>query len=137
MPKRQAQAGPTQRQRRVAEEVRHALAAIFQRADFRDPALSGLHLTVTEVRASPDLRHMIAFISALGRDPTAEELAALRRASGYLRTSLARAVHLRAVPELHFEPDTALGYAMRINQAMQDPRVQHDIAAGDDAEKPA
>ena len=59
-------AGPSQRQLRVAEEVRHALSAVFARADFRDPELAGLHVTVTEVRASPDLKHMTAFVSGLG-----------------------------------------------------------------------
>jgi ribosome-binding factor A len=46
-------AGPSQRQLRVAEEVRHALSTVFARAEFRDPDLVGLHVTVTEVRASP------------------------------------------------------------------------------------
>ncbi|MCA3298342.1 MAG: ribosome-binding factor A, partial [Roseomonas sp.] len=39
--------GPSQRQLRVAEEVRHALSATFAREEFRDPALQGVHLTVT------------------------------------------------------------------------------------------
>ena len=64
--------GPSQRQLRVAEEVRHALSATFAREEFRDPALQGLHVTVTEVRASPDLKHMTAFVAALGREITKE-----------------------------------------------------------------
>jgi ribosome-binding factor A len=51
---------PSQRQFRVAEEVRHALSAVFAREEFRDPDLCGLHVTVTEVRASPDLKHLTA-----------------------------------------------------------------------------
>src|SRR3954451_14658473 len=60
-------AGPSQRQLRVAEEVRHALASVLARADFRDPELIGVRVTVTEVRASPDLKHMTAFVSGLGK----------------------------------------------------------------------
>ena len=44
-------------------------------------AEAGLHVTVTEVRASPDLKHMTAFVSGLGRDLTDPQMRALRRAS--------------------------------------------------------
>ncbi len=59
-------AGPSQRQLRAAELVRHALVGIIAREDFRDPALLGASITVGEVRASPDLKHMTVFVSALG-----------------------------------------------------------------------
>ena len=120
-------AGPSQRQLRVAEEVRHALSAVFARAEFRDPDLHGLHLTVTEVRASPDLKHMTAFVSGLGKDLTPAQLKALKRAGAFLRGQVAKAVRLRFSPELHFEPDTALGYAMRIDEVMRRPEVARDL----------
>jgi ribosome-binding factor A len=120
-------AGPSQRQLRAAEEVRHALAAVFVREEFRDPDLRGVHVTVTEVRASPDLRHMTAFVAALGRSLTAAELAGLRRVSPFLRREVARSVRLRYAPELHFEPDTALDQAMRIREVMRRPEVQRDL----------
>lgn len=120
--------GPSQRQRRVAEEVRHALSAVFTREEFRDPDLHGLHVTVTEVRASPDLKHMTAFVSALGKDLTAVQMAALKRASPYLRREVAQAVRLKYAPDLHFQPDTALGYAMHIDEVMRRPEVQRDLA---------
>ena len=122
-------AGPSQRQRRVAEEVRHALAAVFAREDFRDPDLHGLHVTVTEVRASPDLKHMTAFVSGLGRDLTKEQFAGLRRVSPFLRKQVAHAVRLKFAPELHFQPDTALDYAMKIDAVLKRPEVQRDLAA--------
>jgi ribosome-binding factor A len=124
-------AGPSQRQLRVAEEVRHALSAVFTRAEFRDPDLHGLHVTVTEVRASPDLKHMTAFVSALGRDLTDPQMRALKRAAPYLRTQMAKAVRLKFAPDLHFQPDTALGYAMQIDRAMRQPEVQRDLVRKD------
>jgi ribosome-binding factor A len=120
--------GPSQRQLRVAEEVRHALSAVFTRAEFRDPDLHGVHVTVTEVRASPDLKHMTAFVSALGKDLTAVQMAALKRASPFLRREVAQAVRLKYAPDLHFQPDTALGYAMHIDEVMRRPEVQRDLA---------
>lgn len=126
--------GPSQRQLRVAEEVRHALSAVFLREEFRDPDLHGLHVTVTEVRASPDLRHMTAFVSALGRDLTPEQLAALKRVSSFLRREVAHAVRLKFAPDLHFQPDTALGYAMHISEVLHRPEVRRDLARGQEEE---
>mgnify|MGYP001767095965 CR=1 FL=1 len=119
--------GPSQRQLRVAEEVRHALSAVFAREEFRDPDLHGLHITVTEVRASPDLKHMTAFVSGLGKDLTDAQFAGLRRASHFLRTQVARAVRLKYAPDLHFQPDTALDYAMHINEVLHRPEVMRDL----------
>ena len=131
MPKRHAppSEGPSQRQLRVAEEIRHALAGVFTRAEFRDPDLVGLHVTVTEARASPDLKHVTAFVSGLGKDLTEAQLRALRRVAPFLRAQVAKAVRLRAAPELHFQPDTALDYAMHIDEVMKRPEVQRDIGA--------
>jgi ribosome-binding factor A len=113
---------------RVAEEVRHALSAIFMREEFHEPALVKLHITVTEVRASPDLKHMTAFVSGLGRDLSKEQFAALRRVTPFLRAQVSRAVRLKFAPDLHFQPDTALDYAMHISKVMQRPEVLQDLA---------
>lgn len=126
VPKAEPQ-GPSQRQRRVAEEVRHALAAVFARESFRDPDLQGLQVTVTEVRASPDLRHMTAFVSGLGRDLTAAQFAGLARVAPFLRRQVAQAVRLRYAPELHFRPDAALDHAMRIDAVLKRPEVRRDL----------
>ncbi|MFN3447976.1 MAG: 30S ribosome-binding factor RbfA [Roseococcus sp.] len=121
-------AGPSQRQLRVAEEIRHALAGLFERGDFRDADLLGARITVTEVRASPDLKHMTAFVSGLGRDLPAAQFAALKRAAPFLRAQVARAVRLRYAPELHFQPDTALDHAVRMSALLRRPEVARDLA---------
>jgi ribosome-binding factor A len=119
--------GPSQRQLRVAEEIRHALSAVFAREEFRDPDLHDVRITVTEVRASPDLKHMTAFVAALGRDLSKPQLAALKRVSPFLRREIAKAIRLRYAPDLHFQPDTALDYASHINEVMHRPEVQRDL----------
>ena len=119
--------GPSQRQLRVAEEVRHALSAVLARGEFRDPDLVRARITVTEIRASPDLKHMTAFVSGLGRDVPEAQFAALRRAAPWLRTQVAKAVRLRYAPGLHFQPDTALDYAMQIDRVMKRPEVARDL----------
>lgn len=127
--------GPSQRQLRVAEEVRHALSAVFSREEFRDPDLHDLHVTVTEVRASPDLKHMTAFVSGLGKDLTPAQFAGLRRVSPFLRKQVAHAVRLKFAPELHFQPDTALDYAMKIDAVLKRPEVQRDLGPKPAAEE--
>lgn len=126
---------PSQRQLRVAEEVRHALAAVFERGDFRDPDLANARITVTEVRASPDLKHMTAFISGLGRDVPPEQFAALKRANAFLRGQVAKSVRLKFAPDLHFQPDHALDYAMKMDALLRQPEVTRDLRADDKSEE--
>lgn len=130
MPTKTPAGAPSQRQLRVGEEVRHVLSAVFLRGEFRDPALVGARITVTEVRASPDLKHMTAFISGLGRDVPPEQFAALKRAGAYFRTEVARAMRLRAAPDIHFQPDTALDYAMKMDEVFKRPEVARDLTGG-------
>ena len=125
-------AGPTQRQLRVAEEIRHVLAGLFTRREFRDPELAEADITVSEVRLSPDLKHATAFISRLGRADVDELLPALKRVAPWLRSQVAHSLPLRYAPELTFQPDHALDYAMKINRLMQRPDVARDLKTDTD-----
>jgi ribosome-binding factor A len=127
--KRARTAAPTQRQLRVAEEIRHVLAGVFTRREFRDPELAAADITVSEVRLSPDLKHATAFISRLGRADVEALLPALKRAAPWLRGQVAHALPLRYTPELSFQPDHALDYAMKINQLMRRPEVARDLGS--------
>ncbi|WP_370636384.1 30S ribosome-binding factor RbfA [Komagataeibacter sp. FNDCR2] len=119
--------GPSQRQLRVAEEVRRTLAEMFARIEFRDPELADVRITVTEVRISPDLKHATVFVARLGRSDVAELLPALKRVTPFLRTRLSHALRLRGVPDLHFQPDTALDYAMEVDNMLRQPEVKRDL----------
>ena len=120
-------AAPSQRQLRVAEEIRHVLAGVFLRHDFRDPDLAGADITVTEVRIGPDLKHATAFIARFGRADVADLLPALRRAAPYLRAQIAHAMRLRHAPELSFQPDTTLDEAAHISELLRSPDVARDL----------
>ena len=101
------------------------------RRDFRDPELAEADITVSEVRLSPDLKHATAFISRLGRTDVDALLPALKRVAPWLRSQVAHALPLRYAPELTFQPDQALDYAMKINQLMQQPEVVRDLKPED------
>src|SRR3712207_494294 len=77
--------GPSQRQQRVAELVRHALAEVLQRGDVQDPVLASHVVTIPEVRMSPDLRLATAYVMPLGGQDEREVLAALERNRKHLR----------------------------------------------------
>ena len=117
----------SQRQLRVGEEIRHVLAQIFARTEFRDPELSGVLITVTEVRISPDLKHATAFVTRLGRSDVAEKLPALKRVAAFLRVQVAHEVRLRVAPDISFQPDAALEYAMHIDELLHSPDVARDL----------
>lgn len=118
---------PSQRQLRVGEEVRHALAALFERGDFRDPDLASARITVTEVRASPDLRHMTVFVTRFGGGDASALLAALKRATPFLRARVSEAVRLKFAPDLVFRADTAIDRAARIEALLHSPAVARDL----------
>jgi ribosome-binding factor A len=118
---------PSQRQLRVGEEIRHALAEVFERDGLRDPVLRGRAITVTEVQASPDLKNVTAFVTPLGGEDTAEVVIALRRASAYLRGEIGRRLRLRHTPNLLFEADLTFDQASHIDALLRQPNVSRDI----------
>lgn len=123
-----AGSAPTQRQLRVSEEIRHMLSAIFARGEFRDPDLAAAQITVTEVRISPDLKNATAFVTRLGRTDVDALLPALKRAAPYIRTLLAHELRLRVAPQVSFQPDTAIDYAMHVDKLLRAPEVARDLA---------
>ena len=124
---RKRDAGPSQRQLRVAEEIRHVLAGVFERGDFRDPELANAQITIAEVRISADLKHATAFVSRLGRSDVDALLPALRRAAPFLRGKVAHALRLKFAPDLTFQSDQALDYAMKIDRLLHLPEVARDL----------
>ncbi len=119
--------GPSQRQLRAAELVRHALVEIVSREDLRDPDLLGASITIGEVRASPDLKHMTAFVSSLGPEDPRVIANGLTRCTAFLRGRLARAIDLRFTPELHFQPDVSYDEARHIDELLASPEVARDL----------
>ncbi|GAB0118208.1 ribosome-binding factor A [Acidisoma sp. 7E03] len=121
---------PSQRQLRVGEEIRHILADLFARDVIRDHELSGVAITVTEVRVSPDLRRATAYVTRLGRSDVDQLLPALKRVAPFLRSQVARSLRLRVTPDLSFLADTSIDYAMEVNSLLHRPDVVRDLDKG-------
>lgn len=122
--------GSSQRQLRVGEELRHALARVLARGVLKDPDLEGIRVTVTEVNVSPDLRNATAYVIPFGGGHAETLAAALNRAATHIRTRLAHDVKLRYAPAIRFDVDRSFDYAGRINQLLHDPRVIRDLEDG-------
>jgi ribosome-binding factor A len=135
MPKRfDPTAGPSQRQQRVAELVRHALAEVLSRGDVQDPVLSGHVITIPEVRMSPDLKLATAYVMPLGGRDERDVLKALERNKKMIRHEVARRVDLKFAPDLRFRRDETFEEAARIEALLRSEKVQRDVAKPDDPE---
>jgi ribosome-binding factor A len=118
---------PSQRQLRVGELVRHALAEMLARGDVHDPVIEGHLITVPEVRMSADLRLATVYVMPLGGRDTDAVLAALERNKKYLRGEIAHHVNLKFAPEIRFRPDERFDEAERIEKLLRTPAVRRDL----------
>ncbi|KMO18246.1 ribosome-binding factor A [Methylobacterium platani JCM 14648] len=127
MRKPQESTGPSQRQQRVAELVRHALAEVLSRGDIQDPVLSQHVITVPEVRMSPDLKLATAYVMPLGGQDERPVIEALERNKKVLRQEVARRVALKFAPDLRFRRDETFDEAARIDRLLRSDKVQRDL----------
>ena len=126
---RRAPTGPSQRQLRAGELVRHALVDILRLETPADPVLAGTSVTISEVRVSPDLKHALCFVEPLGGVKSEAVVEALNRASRFLRGHLGRSIDMRFTPDLKFIHDDTFDAADHISKLLEDPRVRRDIEA--------
>lgn len=125
--------GPSQRQLRVGELIRRTLAEALARGDVHDPDLNRVPITVSEVRASPDLKTATAFILPLGGEGREAALLALRRNKGELRRAVSKSLTLKFAPDLRFELDETFDRLDDARRLFAEDRVRRDVEAGDDA----
>ena len=118
---------PSQRQLRVAELIRHAVADALTRGEIIDEGLSGRVITVPEVRMSPDLRIATVYVMPLGGRDGQPVIKALAANAKFLRGLIARRVAMKFVPDLRFRLDETFDYAGRIDEVLRKPDVSRDL----------
>ena len=119
--------GGSQRQLRVGEQVRHAIADILAQGSVHDADLEGHIVTVPEVRMSPDLKLATIYVMPLGGRDTEAVITALDRNKKFLRGEVARRVNLKFAPDLSFRVDERFDEAERIEKLLRTPAVQKDL----------
>jgi ribosome-binding factor A len=118
---------PSQRQLKVGELIRHALAEIFSRGEIVDEVLARHSLTVPEVRMTPDLKLATAYVITLGGGEASEAVEHLNKHKRYLRGEVAKRVNMKFMPEIRFKVDTSFEASARIDELLASPQVARDL----------
>ncbi len=121
------QTGPSQRQLRVGELVRHAMAQMLSRGEIHDDVLAEHLVTIPEVRMSPDLKLASAYVMPLGGERAHEIVEALDRNKRYIRGEVAHAVNLKFAPDIRFMADDTFDEASRIDALLASEKVRRDV----------
>ncbi len=119
--------GPSQRQLRAGELVRHTLVDILHREELDAPELQGQSVTITEVRCSPDLRQATVFCTLLGGGDVKPGVAALNRLAPKFRGLLGRQIEMKFTPELSFKTDNSFETAEKIDALLSRADVRRDL----------
>jgi ribosome-binding factor A len=128
-----ASAGPSQRQLRVGEQVRHALSDILQRGDVRDDLIESTVISISEVRMSPDLKIATAFVSPLGAADNQAVIKALAKNAKFIRGRVSGALRqMKYMPEFRFRLDTSYDNMARIDDLLRSPEVARDLDREED-----
>ena len=105
---------PSNRALKVADRIREIVAAALE-SRVKDPRLG--FVTITDVRVTGDLQNASIFYTVLGDDSSRESTAAaLKSASGMLRSEVGKALGLRVTPTLEFILDGLQESASALNE---------------------
>lgn len=115
---------PSQRMRRVGEQIRHILSDTLQRGHFSNELLLNKSNTiiVSEVRPSPDLKHARAYVMSLNGDSIDELVPALNEQGFVFQKEIARGTNLKFTPRVKFVTDNSFDEAQHIENLLRDVR---------------
>jgi ribosome-binding factor A len=122
----------SQRQLRVGELVRHALAEMLTRGDVHDPVLERHMITVPEVRMTADLRLATIYVMPLGGRDAGQVIDAFERNKKFLRAEIAHRINLKFAPDVRFRIDERFEEAERIDKLLHSPAVARDLRKDDE-----
>ncbi len=128
----QAPGGGSQRQLRVGELVRHAVADLLMRGEVHDPVIEGHLITVPEVRMTADLRLATIYVMPLGGRDAEAVVAAFERNKKFLRAEIAHRINLKFAPDIRFRVDERFAEAERIEKLLHSPQVARDLKKDDE-----
>jgi ribosome-binding factor A len=128
--------GPSQRQLRVGEQVRHALAELLTRGEIRDEAIEAAVISVNEVTMSPDLKIATAYVVPVGSPDNEAVVRALQAHAKFIRGRMTPALRqMKYIPEFRFRLDTSFENFDRIDRLLRSPEVARDLGTHDHDEE--
>jgi ribosome-binding factor A len=131
---RDSPSGGSQRQLRVGELVRHALADMLTRGDVHDPVIERHMITIPEVRVTADLRLATIYVMPMGGRDAEQVVAAFERHKKYLRAEIAHRINLKFAPDIRFRIDDRFAEAERIDKLLRSPDVKRDLEHDEESE---
>jgi ribosome-binding factor A len=126
---------PSQRQLRVGELIRHAIAELLTRGEIMDEDVNRMMITIPEVRVSPDLRNATVYITPLGGGDRRAAEKAMERNGRFIRGQVARKINLRFAPELVFRYDDRFDESAHIDEILHSPDVARDLDSPESGDK--
>ncbi|WP_447945904.1 30S ribosome-binding factor RbfA [Microbacterium lacticum] len=118
----------SERQARLADRIRVLIAERLEKG-LRDPRLG--FVTITDVRVTGDLQHASVFYTVYGDDQAREDTAAaLKAATGMLRSEVGKQLGVRLTPSLEFIPDALPENAGHIADLLREARERDAVVAG-------
>ncbi|MCB9984027.1 MAG: 30S ribosome-binding factor RbfA [Rhodospirillales bacterium] len=112
--------GPSQRQLRVGEQLRHIIAETMNRGHFhREALLDAGRVSVTEVRVTPDLKQAKVYVMSLGGVDMDTILPALNEEAHVFQKEIGRQQALKFTPKVHFVRDESFDEAQKIDELLR------------------
>lgn len=119
--------GPSQRQLRVGEQLRHIIAETMARGHFHNKALLDAgRITVTEVRVSPDMKNATAYVMSLGGLNMDDILPALNEAAPLFQKEIGRQNSMKFTPRVRFKADDSFAQAQKIEDLLRDLHIPEE-----------
>ena len=112
----------SKRQLRVGEELRHILSEILNRDIIHNPDVAGASVTISEVKASPDMRNATVFVTTLGGVHEDAAITGLNRAAGVIQAEMGRHLTMKFTPKLIFKRDDSFAYGSHIDDLIRKSR---------------
>lgn len=118
---------PSQRQLRVAEEIKKLLAQMLIENNLFIKGLKAPYLMITEVQIAPDFGYTDIYMRAMPPVDTDEQVLLLNEHKGVFRKKIGQNIRLRITPEVRFFADTRFEQDAHIEALLNSPRVKADL----------
>ncbi|MBP5698914.1 MAG: 30S ribosome-binding factor RbfA [Alphaproteobacteria bacterium] len=118
---------PSQRQKRVAQEIKKIIAGALEKGEVRNPTILDYLVTITDVDISPDLKLCTIYFMTLNGKNLGQIEDDLNAETRGLKKLIASKLKLRYTPELNFRMDMSFAEVDRIEKLLRDPKVAKDL----------
>lgn len=123
---------PSQRQLRIAQEIKKIIAGALERGEVRNPLILDNFVTITDVDVSPDLKYCTIYFMTLNGQNLGQIEDDLNAEAWGLKKIIASKLKLRYTPDLNFRMDTSFEEVDRIEKLLRDPKVAKDLESKDE-----